>query len=59
MTADAAARIAGRELSGRLREDGPGEIGQLERSFNTMAASLESTVADLEDETGSSSRASR
>ena len=32
-----------------LREDGPGEIGQLERSFNTMAASLESTVADLEE----------
>jgi signal transduction histidine kinase len=49
MTADAAARIAGGDLSGRLREDGPGEIGQLERSFNTMAASLESTVADLEE----------
>jgi signal transduction histidine kinase len=49
MTADAAARIAGGDLSGRLREDGPAEIGQLERSFNTMAASLESTVADLEE----------
>jgi signal transduction histidine kinase len=49
MTADAAARIAGGDLSGRLREDGPGEIGQLEQSFNTMAASLESTVADLEE----------
>jgi signal transduction histidine kinase len=49
MTADAAARIAGGDLSRRLREDGPGEIGQLERSFNTMAASLESTVADLEE----------
>src|SRR5262245_1840814 len=49
MTADAAARIAGGDLSGRLREDGPGENGQLERSFNTMAASLESTVADLEE----------
>jgi signal transduction histidine kinase len=49
MTADAAARIAGGDLSGRLREDGPGEIGQLERSFNTMAASLESTMADLEE----------
>jgi signal transduction histidine kinase len=49
MTAGAAARIAGGDLSGRLREDGPGEIGELERSFNTMAASLESTVADLEE----------
>jgi signal transduction histidine kinase len=49
MTADAAARIAGGDLSGRLREDGPGEIGELERSFNTMAASLESTLADLEE----------
>src|SRR5207247_10766073 len=49
MTADAAARIAGGYLSGRLREEGPGEIGHLERSFNTMAASLESTVADLEE----------
>jgi signal transduction histidine kinase len=49
MTAGAAARIAGGDLSGRLREDGPGEIGELERSFNTMAASLESTMADLEE----------
>jgi len=47
--ADAAARIAGGDLSGRLREDGPGEVGQLERTFNSMAASLESTLADLEE----------
>lgn len=49
LTADAASRIAGGDLSGRLRTDGPGEVGQLERAFNTMAASLESNVADLEE----------
>jgi two-component system, sensor histidine kinase and response regulator len=49
LTADAASRIAGGDLSGRLRTDGPGEVGQLERAFNTMAASLERTLADLEE----------
>jgi signal transduction histidine kinase len=49
LTADAAARIAGGDLSRRLPTDGPGEVGQLERSFNTMAASLERTLADLEE----------
>jgi signal transduction histidine kinase len=48
-TADAAERIAGGDLSERLDADGPGEVGQLERAFNTMAASLERTVADLEE----------
>jgi signal transduction histidine kinase len=48
-TADAAARIAGGDLSERLDTDGPGEVGELERTFNTMAASLERTVADLEE----------
>ena len=47
--ADAAARIAAGDFSGRLRTDGPGEVGQLERSFNSMAASLETTLADLEE----------
>jgi signal transduction histidine kinase len=47
--ADAAARVAGGDFSDRLREDGPGEVGQLERSFNTMASSLERTLADLEE----------
>lgn len=47
--ADAAARIAGGDLSGRLETDGPGEVGRLERTFNTMAASLERTLADLEE----------
>jgi signal transduction histidine kinase len=49
LTADAAARIASGDLSERLDTDGPGEVGQLERTFNTMAASLERTVADLEE----------
>jgi signal transduction histidine kinase len=49
LTADAAARIAGGDLSGRLRTDGPGEVGELERTFNTMAASLQRTLADLEE----------
>jgi signal transduction histidine kinase len=48
-TAEAAARIAGGDLSERLDTDGPGEVGELERAFNTMAASLERTVADLEE----------
>jgi signal transduction histidine kinase len=49
LTADAAARIAGGDLAGRLDTHGPGEVGELERTFNTMAASLERTVADLEE----------
>jgi signal transduction histidine kinase len=47
--ADAAERIAGGDFSGRLRTDGPAEVGRLERTFNTMAASLERTLADLEE----------
>ena len=47
--ADAAARIAAGDFSGRLETDGPGEVGEFERSFNTMAASLERTLADLEE----------
>jgi signal transduction histidine kinase len=49
LTADAASRIAGGDLSERLDTQGPGEVGQLERTFNTMADSLERTVADLEE----------
>jgi signal transduction histidine kinase len=49
MTAEAAARIAGGDLTSRLRTDGPGEVGELERAFNSMAASLERTLADLEE----------
>jgi signal transduction histidine kinase len=47
--ADAAARIAGGDFTNRLPTDGPGEVGRLERTFNTMAASLERTLADLEE----------
>jgi signal transduction histidine kinase len=47
--ADAAGRIAGGDFSDRLRTNGPGEVGRLERTFNTMAASLERTLADLEE----------
>jgi len=49
LTADAAARIAGGDFSGRVPTDGPGEVGELERAFNTMAASLERTLANLEE----------
>jgi signal transduction histidine kinase len=48
-TAEAAARIAGGDLSERLDASGPGEVGELERAFNTMATSLERNVADLEE----------
>ena len=48
-TAEAASRIAAGDFSSRLRTDGPGEVGDLERSFNSMAASLESSLADLEE----------
>lgn len=34
-------RLAGGDLAVRLDADGPGEIGQLERSFNTMGSALE------------------
>jgi signal transduction histidine kinase len=47
--AEAAEHIAGGDFSERLRTDGPGEVGQLEQAFNTMAASLERSLADLEE----------
>ncbi|BCJ38563.1 hypothetical protein Athai_60660 [Actinocatenispora thailandica] len=34
-------RLAGGDLSIRIEENGPGEVGDLERSFNTMGRSLE------------------
>jgi signal transduction histidine kinase len=49
LTSRAAARIAGGDFSERLQTTGPGEVGELERTFNTMAASLERTLADLEE----------
>jgi signal transduction histidine kinase len=49
LAASAAERIAGGDLSGRLPIGGPGEIGQLEQSFNAMADSLQRTLHELED----------
>jgi signal transduction histidine kinase len=40
-------RLAGGDLSTRMIESGPGEIGALERSFNVMADSLERGRAEL------------
>ena len=42
-----AARLAGGDLSVRMPETAPGEIGGLERAFNTMAGSLESSQEQL------------
>lgn len=46
--ADGASRIASGDLSARLRERSPGEVGELERAFNTMAARLEEGRRELE-----------
>ncbi|HWL33077.1 MAG TPA: ATP-binding protein [Gaiellaceae bacterium] len=48
--ADGAGRIAGGELSLRLPEEGPGEVGELTRAFNEMAERLEATHAELEQQ---------
>jgi signal transduction histidine kinase len=45
--ADGANRLAAGDLSLRLSETGPGEIGELTHSFNTMAESLERSQAVL------------
>jgi signal transduction histidine kinase len=42
-----AGRLAGGDLGARLPERGIGEIGVLERSFNTMASSLEASRGEL------------
>jgi signal transduction histidine kinase len=44
-----AGRLAGGDLSTRMPETGAGEVGALERSFNTMAASLESSRDELRE----------
>lgn len=48
--ADGAGRIAGGELSLRLPEEGPGEVGELTRAFNAMAERLEVSHAELEQQ---------
>ncbi|HET8873974.1 MAG TPA: CHASE3 domain-containing protein [Gaiellaceae bacterium] len=42
-----AGRLAHGDLGARMPETGAGEIGELERSFNTMASSLETSQEDL------------
>jgi signal transduction histidine kinase len=42
-----AGRLAGGDLSTRMPETGAGEVGSLERAFNTMAGSLEESRDDL------------
>ena len=48
--ADGAGRIAGGELSLRLPEEGPGEVGDLTRAFNEMAERLEVSHHELEQQ---------
>ena len=48
--AGGAGRIAGGELSLRLPEEGPGEVGELTRAFNEMAERLEVNHAELEQQ---------
>ncbi len=48
--ADGAGRIAGGELSYRLPEEGPGEVGELTRAFNEMAERLEVNHDELEQQ---------
>ena len=45
--ASMAGRLAGGDLATRMPETGVGEIGALERSFNTMAGSLEASRDEL------------
>jgi signal transduction histidine kinase len=46
--ASGASRLAGGELSLRLPDAGPGEVGDLTRAFNEMAAGLQANHAELE-----------
>ncbi|MBA2360996.1 MAG: CHASE3 domain-containing protein [Actinobacteria bacterium] len=46
--ASGASQIAGGELSLRLLDEGPGEVGELTRSFNAMAQRLQASRLELE-----------
>ena len=48
--ATAAGRVAEGDLSVRLEEDGPGEVGALEASFNRMAGQLERSRDVLQEQ---------
>jgi signal transduction histidine kinase len=50
LAAAAARRVAAGDFTSRLPTGGPGEVGQLEQSFNVMAASLEQGRNDLEEQ---------
>ena len=45
--AGGATRLAGGDLSARMEESGPGEVGTLTRAFNAMASSLEQSHDEL------------
>jgi len=45
-----AGQVAGGDLSIRLSQKGPGEVGELTTSFNEMAARLEATHSELEEQ---------
>ena len=49
LAAGAAKRMAAGDLTGRLPLGGPGEIGELEQAFNSMADSLQRTLNELEE----------
>ncbi|MFL5931831.1 MAG: ATP-binding protein [Gaiellaceae bacterium] len=46
--ATAASQVAAGDLAVRLREDGPGEVGELEVAFNRMATELERNQLELQ-----------
>jgi signal transduction histidine kinase len=48
--AQGATRLAAGELSVRLGEGGPGEIGELTRAFNVMAGELERNQSELREQ---------
>jgi signal transduction histidine kinase len=50
LAAAAARRVAAGDFTSRLPTGGPGEVGQLEHSFNVMAASLERSRNELEEQ---------
>ena len=48
--AEGAGRLAAGDLSLRLEKGGPGEVGELTRSFNKMAEGLESARIELQEQ---------
>jgi signal transduction histidine kinase len=48
--AEGAGQLAAGDLSIRLSQQGPGEVGELTRSFNEMAGRLEATRTELEEQ---------